>query len=78
MCYSGETYSAIHLNRRWWILQTVKPIKGCTVTTSCPLDSKSHHVNISCKKGLTTKQVEYVSVIGIEQVYECEIIIYNK
>ena len=46
---------------------------------SFPLGSKSHHVYISCKKGLTEKQKEDVygkckneGVTGIEQVYEYE------
>ena len=65
--------------RRWWILSAVKPAKGWTGTTSLPLDSKSHHVNISCKKGLIAKQKECVynkckndGIIGTEQAYECE------
>ena len=46
--------------RRWGILWAVKLLKGWTVTKSCPLDSMSQHVNISCKKGLTAKQAECV------------------
>ena len=61
------------------IPQTVILVKGWTGTKSCPLDSKPHHVNISCKKTLTVREVVYVyskckneSIIGTEQVCECE------
>ena len=61
------------------MLQTVKPIKARTGTMSCPLGSNSHHLKISCKKGLTSKQTKYVhskckseGIIGSEQLYECE------
>ena len=44
-----------------------------------PLDSKPQHLNILCRKGLTTKQTEYVytkckneGIIGIGQLYECK------
>ena len=59
------------------MLPTVKPIKGWTGTESIPFNSKSPSVNISCKKGITTKQAEYVyskckneNVIGSEQVWK--------
>ena len=51
-------------------------IKVWTGTKSCPLDSKSHYVNISYKKGLTPKHAEYgyskckyEGIISSEQVY---------
>ena len=69
----------IHTHTRWRILQAVKPIKDLTGTKSDPFDSKSHPVNVSCKKGLTATQAKYVyskcknkEVISSEQVYECE------
>ena len=63
---------------RWWLLQAAKPAKWWTGTEYFPLHSKSHQVNICCKKGLTAKQAEYVynncrneGKFGTEQVYEC-------
>ena len=57
----------------------MKPIKCWTGTKPHPLHSNSHHVNISCKKGLSSKQTQYVhgkckdeGIIVSEQVYECE------
>ena len=45
----------------------------------CSLESKSLNVNVSCKKSLTAKQVDYVynncqngEMIGTKQMYECE------
>ena len=61
------------------MLPTTKTIKGWTGTKSSPFNGTLLSVNISCKKGLTTKQTEYVyskckneEVISSEQVYECE------
>ena len=55
------------------------PNKGWTATKSSPFSSKWFSVNISCKKGLITKQAKYVyskckneNVVGNEQGYECE------
>ena len=46
---------------------------------SCPLDSKSHHVNISCVEGLAAREAQYVynkckngCLFNTEQVYDCE------
>ena len=57
---------------------TVKPIKGWTGAESKPFSSKSFSVNVSHKKGFTTKKqliygkCENKEVIGSEQVYEHE------
>ena len=59
------------------MLPTVKPIKGWTGTKSSPLNIRSVSLNSSCKKGLTSKNAEYLyskckneEIVGSEQVYE--------
>ena len=54
-------------------------VKEWTGTKSIPLNCKSHHIRISCKKSLTVKQGGYVhnkwkneGIISSEQVYEYE------
>ena len=54
--------------------------KGVDWHKSCPLHSESHHTDISCKKGLTAKQAEYVhskctneGIIGTEEEYKCSL-----
>ena len=53
ICLSGEAYSAMQPNREGGTYNK-------TDTKSCSFHSQSHHTNITYKKGLASKQAEYI------------------